>query len=126
MKPSLQYLKGGVVLLVLAFAPRGFLLATHGGSHGPGGEPLLDNPLKASSIQQLIVNVLDAVVLIGTPIAALFLIYAGFLFVTARGDTEKLKTARKALVGTLIGIAILLGAQILSEVIGATVEELRV
>ena len=50
-----------------------------------------------------------------------FIIYAGFLFVTAQGKDEALKSARKALVNALIGAAIVFGAFVILEVIEATV-----
>ncbi|MBI2096420.1 MAG: hypothetical protein HYT43_02190 [Candidatus Taylorbacteria bacterium] len=84
----------------------------------------LDNPLKYDSIQGFIAAILDIVVNIGAVIAVFFFVYSGFLFVSARGDTEKLKTARATFFGTVIGTAILLGAKLIAEVIRGTIKEI--
>ena len=49
------------------------------------------------------------------------LVYVGFLFVAARGNEEKISSARSALVWTVVGGLILLGASAISAVIQATV-----
>ncbi len=63
-------------------------------------------------------------VTIGTPIAILAIIYSGFLFVSAQGKPEKLKDARIALLWTIVGVAVLLGAQLLATVIKGTITNL--
>jgi len=50
-------------------------------------------------------------------VAVIFLIVAGFLFVTASGDPEKVNKARGMLVNALIGIAVALLAKGLVAVI---------
>lgn len=90
------------------------------------GQPKLQSPLKdIGGINQLIAAILDVVVLVGTPIAVLFIMYAGFLYITARGDTEKVKNASRALTAAVIGTAILIGAAVIADVIGGTIDELR-
>ena len=86
----------------------------------------VDNPLgpQGSSFCGLIKALLSAAIQIGIPVAVLFIVYAGFLFVLARGAPEKLKEARKNLMWTLIGIAIFLGAWLLVSVITNTVKQL--
>jgi len=58
---------------------------------------------------------------VGVPVAILFIIFAGFKFVTAAGDEKKVTDARKMLTWTVIGIAVLLGASILAGVIKNTI-----
>lgn len=86
----------------------------------------LKNPLNSNTatVPGFIKNVLSGLVLLLTPFLVIMLIYCGFLFVTAKGNAEKLGDAKKALMYTLIGAAIVLGAQGLSEIIGNTVEHL--
>ncbi|HBB49760.1 TPA: hypothetical protein DEQ22_02935 [Candidatus Nomurabacteria bacterium] len=80
------------------------------------------NPLgTTSSIPDLIQKILEGVIKIGIPIVALAVIYSGFLFVFARGNSEKLGKAKDALLYTLIGAAILLGSWAIAEMIQATV-----
>lgn len=81
------------------------------------------NPLsgRADSIPELIQKILIGVLKIGIPLVALAIIYCGFLFVAARGNSEKLSKAKDALLYTLIGAAILLGAWAIAELISDTV-----
>lgn len=71
-----------------------------------------ENPLGCNldTIPEFVKAVITIVAKIGIPIGALFLIWAGFLFLTAQGDEGKLSTAKKAFVWSCIGIGVLLGA----------------
>ncbi|MDD2934921.1 MAG: hypothetical protein PHX25_00405 [Candidatus Pacebacteria bacterium] len=86
----------------------------------------IDNPLNASSIQGLIDLIIKAMIEIGTPIAILFLIYSGFLYVKAMGKPAEITKATQAFTWTLVGIAVLLGASILAKVIAGTINQLGV
>ena len=79
------------------------------------------NPIKEKTIQGFIRTVLEGVLKIGIPIVALAVIYSGFLFVAARGNSEKLTKAKDALLYTLIGAAILLGSWAIAKLISDTV-----
>ena len=61
---------------------------------------------------------------IGTIVIVLMLVYVGFLFVTARGEPGKITTARTALLWTVVGALVLLGAQAISLGIQSTVQAL--
>ncbi len=90
-----------------------------------GGSGTLTNPLPdITSVQAFIAKLLDLVVQIGLPVVVLMIVYCGFLFVTARGDTEQLKTAKTAIVWTLIGAAVVLGASVISQAICGTINQL--
>lgn len=82
------------------------------------------NPLKVDSLTELLTLVLDAVVKIGAIILTLAIIWVGFLFVKAQGNAEEVSSARKALVWTVIGGLILLGAEAISVVIASTVSNI--
>ncbi|MDE2173184.1 MAG: hypothetical protein KGJ31_01100 [Patescibacteria group bacterium] len=69
-------------------------------------------------------NILDFVIRIGSIAVILMLVYVGFLFVTARGEPGKISTARQALLWTVVGALILLGAKAISLGIQATVQAL--
>jgi hypothetical protein len=79
------------------------------------------NPINANSIQGLIKTVLESVIKIGIPVIALAIIYSGFLFIKARGNSEEIGKAKDALMYTLIGAAILLGSWALAQLISDTV-----
>lgn len=84
------------------------------------------NPLSGNidSIPEFIEVLLEGVLKVGIPLIALAVIYCGFLFVAARGNSEKLKKAKDALLYTLIGAAILLGSLAIAKLISSTVDAL--
>lgn len=86
----------------------------------------LENPLKnIDSIEKLVAVILNLIWKIGVWILAGFIIYTGFLFVSARGNPAKIKEAGEALKYTLVGGAILLGAWVIAEAVIGTVEALK-
>ncbi len=84
----------------------------------------LTNPLGAKNFCDLIKIVLQAILAIGLPIAVVFLVYAGFRFILAQGNPEKIKEAQTNFLNTVIGIAIFLGAWTIAQVIAATLKGL--
>lgn len=90
----------------------------------PGGNPgvFLNNPLSAgTSLPAFLNSILDFVIRIGTIVVILMVVYVGFMFVTAQGNETKLTTARRALLWTIVGALILLGAKAISLAIQSTV-----
>lgn len=82
------------------------------------------NPLGSSgpnTVQDFIKLFVVEALKIGIPVVALAVIYSGFLFVEARGNSEKLDKAKGALWYTMIGAGILLGSWAIAELISATV-----
>ena len=79
------------------------------------------NPVNICSVAGFIQKILEGVIKIGIPVAALSIVYSGFLFVEARGNPEKLKTAKQALTYTIIGTAILFGSWAIAKLISDTV-----
>lgn len=82
------------------------------------------NPLAVETIQDFIRIVLEGLLRVGIPIVALAIIYCGFLFVFAVGNSEKLTKARQSLIYTLIGAAILLGSYAIATLLAETVQSL--
>ncbi len=88
----------------------------------PNTQGKIINPLgTTSTLPALIQKILEGMLKIGIPIVALAIIYCGFLFVFARGNSEKITHAKDALLYTMIGAAILLGAWAIAQMISATV-----
>ncbi len=83
----------------------------------------LENPLGSDTgdLNTFIANVLDAVVLLLSPVVVIMMLYSGLLFVLARGNVEEVGKAKNALLYTMIGAAIVLGAKGLALVIQNTV-----
>jgi hypothetical protein len=83
------------------------------------------NPLgNVTSIDQLILNIARLAMKIGLPIAAIFIIYSGLKFVTARGNEQKLAEARKTFYWAVIGAGILVGAYTISSAIEEIIKAL--
>ena len=67
--------------------------------------------LTGAELVAFIVRIGNWIFAILLAVAGAFLIYAGFLFVTAAGDAEKITQARGILINGLIGVAIALLAR---------------
>ncbi|OGG47581.1 hypothetical protein A3D66_03165 [Candidatus Kaiserbacteria bacterium RIFCSPHIGHO2_02_FULL_50_9] len=89
-----------------------------------GGTPL-KNPLKYDTIPEFLAAVLKVIAEIALPILVLFLVYIGFLFVTAQGNPEDLNRAKRYFLWAIIGALIILGASVLSAVIQDTVKKIQ-
>lgn len=68
------------------------------------------NPLSFGTIQELLTAILNIMIIVSTPIVVIFIIYSGFLYVTARGDVEQVKQAARSLTYGIIGGVIIVGA----------------
>ena len=95
-------------------------------SNCAGGSNCLENPLQVSNFCDLLKVVLNALIIIGLPVAVVFLVLVGFQFIIAQDNAGRLGTAAKNLRNTVIGIAIFLGAWTIAEVIKATLQALGV
>ena len=85
------------------------------------GSGIICNPLGDINICSLLVGILQAFLIIGAPIAVVFVIIAGTKYVLALGKPEAIKKAHDNLKWTLIGIAIFFGAIVITQVIFKTV-----
>ncbi len=110
---------GFLILPLMVFAQTGGTGGTGStGGTGVGGPTggtgtTLQNPLNVNSFPQLIDRMFQAMLAVGVPIAVLFIVYAGFKLIMARGKPEKLTIAKTHLMYTLFGIALFIGASIL-------------
>ena len=96
------------------------------GTGGGGGSVTIDNPLKANSITELFLDLIEVVLVFATPIIVFFIIYAGFLYVTARGNPEQISQANRALLYAVIGGVLILGAFVILSVIQGTVDAITI
>lgn len=91
----------------------------------PTGSVIIVNPLtNTPTLIVFIQNILTGVIKIGIPVMVLAIIYCGFLFVSARGNPEKISDARRSLIYTLIGAAILIGSLAIAQLIKSTITAL--
>lgn len=127
------------LLVLLLVASLGFASVAHaqstgqteGGGSGSTGQTqgqsgsILQNPLgEGATLNSFLLGILDVVVLLGSFVIVFMLVYVGFLFVAAQGEPGKIEEARKALLWTVIGALILLGAKAIAIGIDATVKAL--
>lgn len=90
---------------------------------------LYDNPIKLTgasggqiqTIPEFLLALVDMVFLFGMPIIVIFIIYAGFLFVTAGDNESQISKAKTTITWTLIGAAVLIGAKVIAMAIETTV-----
>lgn len=115
-----------IVLVVSLLTP---LVFVNAGADTTGVEikTKIENPLGSNidTIPKFIEAVINIVLVVGVPIVVLAVIYTGFLFVSAQGNSEKLIKAKKSLLYTLIGAALLLGAFVLANAIVQTVDDIK-
>lgn len=104
--------------------------APNPGTPGPGGRENtqgtpgtgdlsyeLKNPLAFNSLQEFIVALLNVFIVIATPIVVIFIILAGFKYVTARGNPSDIQEATRALTYAIIGGVLIIGAVAIAEII---------
>ena len=86
---------------------------------------MIQNPLDSaySSIPLFIAGFLKVMVEVGLPIVALFLLIAGFRFVSAGGNESKLSEAKENFKFVIIGALLILGAWVIATLIGNTVSQ---
>ncbi len=103
--------------------PPGTVLTT---PPNPSGSNItLINPLQGGgNLQSFLLNILDFVILIGTIIVILMMVFVGYKFVAAQGKEAEIREARSALLWTVVGALILLGSKAIALGIEATVQAL--
>ena len=81
----------------------------------------LDNPIGTDTFFGLAEIIANVMIAIGIPVAAIFIIYAGFLFISARGNEEQIKTAKITFYWTILGVALLVGARVIAGALQTTI-----
>jgi hypothetical protein len=125
---SLQLLIGGVFVYaqggVIKDGAQGGLLLDESVGRVQGGVNI-ENPIIAKNITQLFMTIIDVLLVFAVPLIVFFIIYAGFLYVTARGNESTIQKAHAALLFALVGGVIILGAKVLITVISGTVDSFQ-
>ena len=70
----------------------------------------LRNPIKAKSFTELLNAIVSFLMMIAIPLASIMIVVAGFYFVTSVGEPEKIQTAKRIILWTLIGLIVILSA----------------
>lgn len=89
-------------------------------------EQQLQNPLNSafSSVPAFIAGFMKVIVMLSLPVVAVYLVYAGYLYVYARGRGAELSTAHANIIGTLKGAALILGGWAIAVLIWGTLAPL--
>ncbi len=82
----------------------------------------IKNPLKSDDVTGILKDILNIVVKVGAIVVVFFIIWSGYKFVTSRGNEGELSKAKDMFWATIIGGAILLGADVIATVVVNTVE----
>jgi hypothetical protein len=110
-----------ILIAYVLFSPVATFAVDITSPSAPSSSGQIVNPIPSvTSVPGLIQKILTGVLKVGIPVVALAVIYCGFLFVFARGNSEKLTKAKDALLWTLIGAAVLLGSWALAQMISTT------
>jgi hypothetical protein len=77
-----------------------------------------ENPLGGvSELDQLFLEIVNVLLIIAVPVIVFFIIFAGFTYVTAQGNPEKIKLASQSLLYGIIGGVIILGSSAIMVII---------
>ncbi len=72
----------------------------------------LPNPLGGvSTIGDLLNKIIDALILFASPVVVVIVMYAGYLFLSARDEPEKITQARNTILYAMLGYGIILIAK---------------
>lgn len=125
----------GLLLVVFLLVPT-VAFAADSGLPSPGnsglpqqtqsGQFTLKNPLGSTNdLVSFLRLILRYLTIIAIPILVVLFIWIGFKFVLAQGNPADIAKARQAFYWTVIGAALVLGADALLTVISGTVQQLR-
>ena len=87
-----------------------------------GDSTICSKPI--DSVTDFIERILNIVVMIGMPIVVLALIWSGFLYVKAQGNSGKIKEAHTTLLWTVVGAGLLMGSWAIANAIKQTVVDI--
>lgn len=115
------FLVATLVLLLIVIAGPG-----NADTRGPpcdANTVCIRNPLEFESLEQLLDAIIDFLIKIGAPLAVIMIIYAGFTWMFAAGEPEKISKARSIIIWTIVGYSIILVAKgillVVQSVLGA-------
>ncbi|MDD5547708.1 MAG: hypothetical protein PHN74_02315 [Candidatus Pacebacteria bacterium] len=106
MNKFLSVLFLGVLIIVVG---SGIVIAasTSGGESSGSGVVVIDNPIGASTIAELLDKIINFLIIIGGSILTLMIIVGAFKLLTANGEEEKIIEGRKTIYWAIVGYAII-------------------
>jgi len=79
--------------------------------------PVVNNPTEYATLQEFVMQIVNVAISFSIVIAIVSLIMAGFKYILAMGNEEKIEGATKSLVFALVGLVIVFLAPLLVEYI---------
>lgn len=76
-------------------------------AHAQGSTYEITNPLGVTNLEDIITKVSSAILNLAIPVAVVMYLYAGFLFLTAGAKPGNIETAKKVMLYTTIGLAVI-------------------
>ncbi len=94
---------------------------TGGGFGNPDGKKLSEVAYSIEDIIKSFFTIVCNVVNIALSVVVIFIVYSGYLFMTAQGDPKQLETAKANFKTVLIGIAIIIGINVIMLTVATAV-----
>ena len=114
---TFSFLHNKIIYIIgLFFIP--IVLYAQGGS--TGGDTI-QNWLNVGTIPLFLSALFEDIAKIGVVVLAFYIVYTGFLFVSAQGNEQALQKAKESLKWVLLGGALILGAWVLSLAVLETI-----
>jgi len=105
------------MLFVSLLVPITLFAQSSGGSVEPGLVPCAGADCTFDDLLKLVNKVIDFLIRIAIPIAMILFAYAGFLYVTAAGNTSQINKAHNVFKDVFIGFLIVLSAWLIVNTI---------
>ena len=114
-----------IILVFISFVPYS-IFAISNYNEKAWNKVKLDNPSPIDgSLKEMFRSIIEGLIQLMIPLLVLGLVYAGFLLIKAQGKKGELQKAKNAVMYVLIGIAIILSANLILKVFTDTVEEFQ-
>lgn len=79
--------------------------------------PVFAQSADISKVENFLKNIINTASLLGGTVAAGFLVFGGFKYITSTDNPESLDGAKKTIVNSLIGLAIIIGAFVIMQIV---------
>ena len=76
-------------------------------AHSALAEDGIKNPINVNNLGDLIAQVVKAALGLTAVLAVAYIVYGGFLYITAAGDESQIKAGKQAVIGAVIGIVVI-------------------
>jgi len=106
-----RIITASILAVVLTTGMVGIAVATHGGEHPTPGDELPDNVETAADFIALLSVITDWIFVVLLVVSVIFIVLAGFQFITGGGDPAAISEARSKLIYAAVGIGVALLAR---------------